>query len=94
MATAANHKRHVPAPRRVPRTYRLTPAKLEAAKKALGVKTATAAIEEALDMVVSRQQGLNGRDADKPWMDFAGVIEGRPGDSQSVDEVVYRRTRP
>ena len=90
----ASHKRRVQPTRRVPRTYRLTPAKLEAAKKALGVKTATAAIEEALDLVVARQRALNGRDTDKPWMVFAGAIEGGPGDSQSVDEVVYRRTRP
>lgn len=94
MATLANRKRRVPIRRRVPRTYRLTPAKLEAAKKALGVKTVTEAIEQALDLVVSRQQAQNGGDPDKPWMALAGVVEGGPGDSNSVDEVVYRRTRP
>ncbi len=94
MATAAHKKRPLPVTRRVPRTYRLTPSKLEAAKKALGVKTATEAIEEALDRVVSRHQSRNGSDPSKPWMALAGRIEGAPGDSESVDEGVYRRTRP
>jgi len=31
---------------------------------------------------------------DKPWMKYAGIVEGRPGDSASVDEVVYGRDRP
>ena len=30
----------------------------------------------------------------KPWMAFAGVLEGRPDDSASVDEVVYGREEP
>ena len=91
MATVAHRKRHAPTSGRVPRTYRLTPAKLEAAKRALGVKTATEAIEEALDRVVSRN---GGEDPDKPWMALAGALEGQPGDSATVDDVVYRRTRP
>jgi post-segregation antitoxin (ccd killing protein) len=31
---------------------------------------------------------------DKPWMAFAGIVEGSPSDSESVDEVVYGRERP
>ena len=31
---------------------------------------------------------------DKPWMKYAGMFEGRPDDSISVDEVVYGRERP
>jgi hypothetical protein len=31
---------------------------------------------------------------DKPWMKYAGVIEGRPDDSESIDDVVYGRDRP
>ena len=46
--------------RRVPRTYRLSPAKLRAAKRALGVATATEAIERALDLVVFRQELVEG----------------------------------
>jgi len=30
----------------------------------------------------------------KPWMAFAGVLEGRLDDSTSVDEVVYGREEP
>jgi hypothetical protein len=93
MATATHRKRHAPVHRRVPRTYRLTPAKIEAAKHVLGVKTATEAIEEALDLVVSRHQ-VDGHHGDKPWMTLAGLLEGRSGDSESVDDVVYGRTRP
>ncbi len=32
--------------------------------------------------------------SDKPWMAFAGVVEGTPNDSESVDDVVYGRERP
>jgi hypothetical protein len=42
----------------------------------------------ALEAVVARQP------SQKPWMKFAGCIDGRPEDSQSVDEVVYGRDRP
>ena len=31
---------------------------------------------------------------EKPWMDFAGILEGREDDSSSVDEVVYGRETP
>jgi hypothetical protein len=30
----------------------------------------------------------------KPWMAYAGIVEGRPEDSGSVDEVVYGRAMP
>jgi hypothetical protein len=42
--------------RKVPRTFRLTPGKLEEAQKILGTDTATATIEQALDMVVFREE--------------------------------------
>ena len=29
-----------------------------------------------------------------PWMEFAGIIEGTRNDSESVDQVVYRRDIP
>jgi hypothetical protein len=48
-----------PLPRKVPRTFRLTPGKLEEAQKILGTATATATIEEALDMVVFRETGFD-----------------------------------
>lgn len=30
----------------------------------------------------------------KPWMVYAGIVEGEPEDSSTVDEVVYGRARP
>jgi post-segregation antitoxin (ccd killing protein) len=30
----------------------------------------------------------------KPWMAYAGILEGRPEDSSTVDEVVYGRSEP
>ena len=32
--------------------------------------------------------------SDKPWMDFAGTVDGAWEDSRSVDEIVYDRDRP
>jgi hypothetical protein len=52
-----------PTPRKVPRTFRLTPGKLEEAQKILGTDTATATIEQALDMVVFREELVQGADA-------------------------------
>lgn len=46
--------------RKVSRTFRLTPSKLAAAQRLLGTPTATEAIETALDMVVFRQELLDG----------------------------------
>lgn len=45
---------------KVPRTYRLTPAKLSAAQRALGTRTATETIEVALDMVLFRRELVRG----------------------------------
>ena len=48
---------------KVAKTYRLSPSKIAAAQRILGVATATAAIETALDMVVFRQELLDGTGA-------------------------------
>ena len=45
---------------KVSRTFRLTPGKLEAAQEILGTDTATATIETALDMIVFRQELVQG----------------------------------
>ena len=45
---------------KVSRTYRLNPARVEEARRALGVPTATAAIETALDMVTFRHELTEG----------------------------------
>jgi len=31
---------------------------------------------------------------DKPWMEFAGAVDGDPDDSASIDDVVYGRNGP
>ena len=46
--------------RKVTKTFRLVPEKLTAAQRILGTATATEAIETALDMVVFRQELLEG----------------------------------
>jgi len=45
------------------------------------------------------RRGLEGELArelpgNQPWMAFAGIVEGEPGDSASVDAVVYSREHP
>lgn len=64
MKNASGRKRSRPAPGRsgnkVRKSYRLAPDKLAAAQRILGTATATEAIETALDMVVFRQELLNG----------------------------------
>jgi hypothetical protein len=32
--------------------------------------------------------------ADRPWMNYAGIVQGNREDSSTVDEVVYGRDRP
>ena len=59
----ATHEPQKSAPRvrtKVPRTYRLTPATVAAAQRALGARTATEAIEVALDLVLFRQELVRG----------------------------------
>jgi len=46
--------------RKVPKTYRLAPDKVAAAQRILGAATATETIEQALDLVVFRQELLDG----------------------------------
>jgi hypothetical protein len=46
--------------RKVPKTYRLNPNTVVAAQRILGTPTATATIEAALDMVVFRQELVEG----------------------------------
>ena len=45
---------------KTPMTYRLSARKIAAARRILGTPTATATIEEALDMVVFRQELVDG----------------------------------
>ena len=48
---------------KVPKTYRLSPRKVAAAQRILGTPTATETIETALDMVVFRQELMEGTQA-------------------------------
>lgn len=45
---------------KVAKTYRLSPGKIAAARSILGAPTATATIEEALDLVVFRRELIDG----------------------------------
>lgn len=45
---------------KVAKSYRLAPAKIARAQKILGARTATATIEQALDMIVFRQELMDG----------------------------------
>ena len=64
---AKSHKRTPKSPGRVSEakvamSYRLSPAKIARAQAVLGTATATATIEEALDMIVFRQELMQGVD--------------------------------
>ncbi len=48
---------------KVAMSYRLSPSRIARAQKILGTATATATIEEALDMVVLRHELVKGTDA-------------------------------
>jgi hypothetical protein len=60
--TTATAKRVNPPPhaRKIVRTFRLTPGKIEAAQEILGAPTATDTIETALDMVIFREELIRG----------------------------------
>ena len=59
---ASNPAKHVDEPK-VAMSYRLSRAKIARAQRILGTETATATIEEALDMVVFRRELADGLDA-------------------------------
>jgi hypothetical protein len=56
-------KRVRPPDTKVPKTYRLSPRKVAAAQRILGTPTATETIETALDMVVFREELVEGTQA-------------------------------
>lgn len=49
-----------PGARKVPKTYRLAPDKIAKAQRILGAATATETIEQALDLVVFRDELMAG----------------------------------
>lgn len=42
----------------------------------------------------SLQEVVGREPSDKPWMKFAGIVNGEPDDSATVDVVVYGREHP
>ena len=42
----------------------------------------------------SLQETVSRYPVDKPWMAYAGILDGEPDDSGTVDEVVYGRSVP
>jgi len=50
-------------PKKLPRTFRLTPGKVELAQRILGSPSATDAIETALDMAVFHHELIEGTQA-------------------------------
>ena len=42
----------------------------------------------------SLQEAVAREPSQKPWMAFAGILEGNKEDSTTVDSVVYGRERP
>lgn len=58
--------------RKVPKTYRLAPEKVAAAQRILGAATATETIEQALDLVVFRQELIEGT------RDLLGLVIASP----------------
>ena len=42
----------------------------------------------------SLEEAISREPSDKPWMSFAGVLEGSRDDSSTVDAVVYGREKP
>jgi hypothetical protein len=58
-ASKAGGRKQVATPKKS-KTYRLSESKIAAAQEILGAKTATAAIEAALDMVVFRKELVDG----------------------------------
>lgn len=62
-----------------------TRAKLIARRKGISLAELC---RRSLQEIVAREPN------DKPWMAFAGIIEGREDDSASIDSVVYDRETP
>ena len=42
----------------------------------------------------SLEETVSKEPSDKPWMAYAGILDGSPTDSESVDDVVYGREAP
>lgn len=45
-------------------------------------------VRQSLEGVVAAER------SDRPWMAYAGIIDGGPEDSSTVDEIVYGRVEP
>lgn len=54
--------------------------------------------EQGISLAELCRRGLEAmlarKSVSKPWMDFAGIVEGAADDSTSVDDIVYGRAEP
>ncbi|MET0592938.1 MAG: CopG family transcriptional regulator [Polyangiaceae bacterium] len=66
-------------------------AKLYARAKTLARKQGISLAELCRQSLAS---AIAAETSDKPWMKYAGTIDGHPDDSGSVDDVVYGRDAP
>jgi hypothetical protein len=62
-------------------------ARAKTVARRLGISVAELC-RRGLEETIARQP------TSKPWMAYAGILEGRPEDSSTVDEVVYGRSAP
>ena len=42
----------------------------------------------------SLRETVSREPVDRPWMAYAGILDGEPDDSETVDDVVYGRDMP
>jgi post-segregation antitoxin (ccd killing protein) len=62
-------------------------ARAKAVARRMGISVAEL-VRRGLQETIAREP------TSKPWMAYAGILEGRPEDSSTVDEVVYGRSQP
>jgi len=60
-------------------------AKAKDVARRMGVSVAELC-RRGLEETIARQPSA------KPWMAFSGILDGRPEDSSTVDEIVYERS--
>jgi hypothetical protein len=62
-------------------------AQAKVVARRLGVSVAELC-RRGLEETIARQP------TSKPWMAYAGILQGSPEDSSTVDEIVYGRSEP
>jgi hypothetical protein len=62
-------------------------ARAKGVARRMGISVAEL-VRRGLEETIARQP------TSKPWMAYAGIVEGRREDSSTVDEIVYGRAEP